>query len=1167
MSGRPVFQNQFESRCWRHLNGGGPLGRFSAINGGPQSVLEDVRKHEGTVGSALLVSLIDHLGPDVQPEVLAEVVSKSRSRDCMPSVKAAGIMLERGDTSRARELLAMSSGSQEVVRRSVMEARILQREGDMAGARDAACRAFASDPSDPEPYEILQKVDPEGGWPQRRNIQDLVDGRRPECPAGTGRIQQLYQIYFEWFRGNRESASDMLVNSSGYKDGEPEYLLASARMSVDERDWHSANMMFAKLPTDSPPFVHREAAEAALAGGDPKRALELLSKADQASSRVMRDIVRARSVMGDRRGTMEALRSYLDSEWVGSREWRDAVEALLDRGMATEAEELLSMFAARSPKDPDVLIVTSRMQMSSGNLPAALMSAEEAVRGDKADLGAMAQRARVCLAMGNVQRAERECAHILAIDPADVEALGMMARIQAGRGDHAGAVETIRRLLEADPGNSEAMVELASALASTGDADGAEDMCRRSVRVNPGRQSYLRAVSALVSTGAYRSAVYLCRDAESLFPDDQSFKRLRGNAEYAQGEFLRASVTYSEAARLDPSNPVLWYSKGMSDESRGDLESAYDAYSRATSLDPDEPEYWVSKACIQDRRGDRRGAVESLNRAMAKGDMVHAPVIKAGMLSSEGRTAEAIGLLDMVLISAPGDRDALSAKMKAQAASGDGAGALETFSKIPGGDSDADLSALAESCRRVSGKEPAVLDAPTAPEGPAKEPSEVSDEDADDRQEPASAQGDAVPDVPSDPESTVKQDRQAAETSRPTKEEGEANYSMAVSLLEAGDVAGAARASDRALSADPSNPSYLSVRARAAMMSGDADGAVSMLSAAIRGNPDDAGLHKALGDARAARGELTAASLEYDRAVMLGLDDADVHAARGEVLERMGNADRAAECYSAAVSRDPDRLDLSERLARMMLARRESMAADGMVNRILKRDPQRVSAIMLKAEIAQSRKDDAGVMKAYDLFVCCPNPGSENTVRMVRILEETGHSAEARGLVDGHQEPAGQSVKRYAEKVLRRAYLTHTSPADPDIMGALGLDQSTAAAVSAYLSDQRDYGLITPGTDQFRRMEDESREVVMKLGWKDLEGEPRLPLEKVYVQCGYRDCDDAKKVVAYIHKAMLSEPGRKADPRLSEMSMRLPKGMTVYEIMRECDVGVYEARVIRSLII
>ena len=195
MSGRPVFQNQFEIRSWKRLNGGGPLGRFSAINGGPQSVLEDIKGRDGSVGSALLVSLIEHLGADATPDTLRVVVSKERVRDCMPSVKASMVMLDRGDVATARELLAMSEPSQEVLHRSIALARILQRAGDMAGAREAAVRAYRADPSCPEAYEILSKVDPEGGWPQRRNISDVLAGRRPESPAGSGRVQGLYQPF------------------------------------------------------------------------------------------------------------------------------------------------------------------------------------------------------------------------------------------------------------------------------------------------------------------------------------------------------------------------------------------------------------------------------------------------------------------------------------------------------------------------------------------------------------------------------------------------------------------------------------------------------------------------------------------------------------------------------------------------------------------------------------------------------------------------------------------------------------------------------------------------------------------------------------------------------------------------------------------------------------
>ena len=141
------------------------------------------------------------------------------------------------------------------------------------------------------------------------------------------------------------------------------------------------------------------------------------------------------------------------------------------------------------------------------------------------------------------------------------------------------------------------------------------------------------------------------------------------------------------------------------------------------------------------------------------------------------------------------------------------------------------------------------------------------------------------------------------------------------------------------------------------------------------------------------------------------------------------------------------------------------------------------------------------------------------------------------------------------------------SPTDPDLINALGLDQESAAEVTAYLAEQPDYGSINPGSESFGRMESLSRDAVMKLDWRDLEHNPRLPLERVFVQCGCKDADSAKEIVAYVLRAMLADPGRNADPRLSDMSMRLPKGITVYEIMRECGVGVYEARVVQSLIV
>lgn len=441
-------------------------------------------------------------------------------------------------------------------------------------------------------------------------------------------------------------------------------------------------------------------------------------------------------------------------------------------------------------------------------------------------------------------------------------------------------------------------------------------------------------------------------------------------------------------------------------------------------------------------------------------------------------------------------------------------------------------------------------------QGPAA-PEPVPEKDDEPKVEAQPVQEEA-PEPPSEPEAP-----------QVDRDEIDAMYSMAFSLEEAGDHRGALRTIDRALAMDPGNVDLVRLKADVSLKSGDAGAAAELARQGLEADPKDADLHRILGQAMLAGGDLKSALSELETAVSLGADDADVHAARGDVLMKLGITDRASECYSAAVSRDPSRLDLAEKLARLMYARKEAIAADGMLNRILKRDPRRMSAILLKAEIAHSRKDDKALMAAYDYFTRCPNPGPENTVRMVRLLEDSGHPAEAKELVVGRpqKDVADNSVKRYAEKALRRAYSMKVSPTDPDLINALGLEGDMAGEVIAYLSEQPDFGPISPGTDRFRQMEALSKDAVMKLGWKDLEHSPKLPLEKVFVQCGCRDSDSAKEIVAYVFRAMIADPGRNSDPRLSDMSMRLPKGISVYEIMRECDLGVYEARMVKNLIV
>ncbi len=1190
MSGRPILKSPFEIRSWRRLNGGGRL-PIHGSRSPAQTVLEELRSQEGGVSSALLVSLVRQLSAEgAGPDVLKEVVSRSRSRDCLPSVEAAEALLSRGDTASAEELLSMSSRSQEILHRSVAEARIRLAKGDPAGAGESALRAYSADPSHQEVYPILMETDPSGGWAQRQNIQAILSGGDPPNPPGEGRVQDLYRIYYEWYRGSREAASDMLVGSSYYRDGDPEFLLASARMSVDEKDWHSACMVYGRIVRDTMPFVRVEAADAHIEAGDPVGALDLLSSADQSSPAVMRCIARARLALGDGAEAMDAIRSYLDSEWAGSDQLIGAVRLLLSRGMEAQASGLLASYMESNRGDPDALAMQSVLRMRAGDYPGARACASEAVRRDPDCLGARVQRARMLFLTDSVQRAEKECIRVLAIDPCNRDALLLRKDMMVSRGDFAGAAGICRSLLESDYSDTEAMLSLAEALSATGEDETVVDMCSRAVRVDGGRKVAVRAVSVLVASGLLRDAVLLCRDAESSFPGGPEIKRLRGNAEYGLGEYLKASASYAAAAKADPDNPVLWYSKGMADERRGDLDSAEEAYNRALLLDLGEPEYWISKASVQEAKGDASGAVESLNRAIElERGSVYALVRKAAIFAGMSRYVDALHYLELARAADPSNPGIIRERMGIQIAMGDPEGALESYDLLPPGVADEGAVLMRVRCLEGMGRMDAAVaaaedglrllpdsdairgarEALSGTPGATVRGEAAGDESGIGGQAPGPV-ADAGQESPGSCPQPMGESEEAGRDSdvgTTSKEDAEALYSMAVSLLDAGDLKGAIRSADKALAADPGDPDCLRLKATAVLRSGDVDGAVFLVSSALRENPDDPGLHLVMGDARAAKGDLRGALQEYDLAISKGEDGADVYVSKGEALERMGAPDRASECYSAAVSRDPSRLDPAEKLARMMVSRRELLAADSMVSRILRRDPRRESAIILKAEIAQARGDEQGLMSAYTMFAGCPAPSPDGTLRMVRILEDSGHASESRALLGDRAEDADKSVKRYAEKVLRRAYSTKTPYTDRDLLNAVGMDPDTAARVRAYLSEVPDSGRIGPGDERFRTMEARSRDAVLKLRWEDLDRNPRLPLDRVFIQCGCRDVDEAREIVAYVMRCMLTDPEPDPDGDLGSMSMRYPRGTTVYEIMSMTDLGVYEARQVQSQIV
>ena len=126
----------------------------------------------------------------------------------------------------------------------------------------------------------------------------------------------------------------------------------------------------------------------------------------------------------------------------------------------------------------------------------------------------------------------------------------------------------------------------------------------------------------------------------------------------------------------------------------------------------------------------------------------------------------------------------------------------------------------------------------------------------------------------------------------------------------------------------------------------------------------------------------------------------------------------------------------------------------------------------------------------------------------------------------------------------------------------MGFEGGDLTEIQEYIRKEAPYGEIVPGSPEFQKMEHASNDIIMRMGWKDLETKPKLPLDRVYVSGSFKDVDEAKRLISYIYKAMNAKVIR--DESMKIVLDRV-QGTSIYEIMKACKVGVYQARQIQLL--
>ena len=662
MDRRPVLRDKFEAGIWKRLTSDPGHSKKAEHY---VTIANSVMKHDGAVSSAILTKLIESLYEAKAGNFLDisnGLLTKCRSNDCTPHLTLASICADLDMLDKAEILVSKVRQGQNVPMISCVKAKIRLKGGDSAGAKKELMRARCSDPTYPMFYELISKIEPSEGWEHRHNIELLSSGSDPIPVEGDGTTsaEVLYRIYREWYKGDKDRATALMIDSEEYKKKNSEYVLASARISMDERDWHSAQRMYRALLMKSTNCIYIicEAAKAYRMGSDADRALALYRDAealDPASPMVIMGLIDTYSSKGMHEEAAQCIHMFFNTENAFLGSYLDGAEILMESSMYDDAARVLERILTTYPDDPQALMMRSETQRRVGNTSGAMLTILNAVDRNPDDADVRLQKARLLYETGKADKAVKELQKARSLGPNNIRVLEYCMEKSFEEKDTEETAKIGKHILELDPNNTKAMNMVSKASLASKDEESYVKY-KNMVLDDNRAENVINILNSLMAEGRYEDALKLCEEKDREFGKVSSVRRIRGNAEYHLGDYDAASVSFAMVASAEPLDPVIWHSKGMADEMREDMNHAEEAYNHAVLLDMNEPEFWISRSSVQEKKGDTEGAVESLNKAIGlRPDNVFALVRKGMIFAKMKRYEESMYFLSMAIATDPGN--------------------------------------------------------------------------------------------------------------------------------------------------------------------------------------------------------------------------------------------------------------------------------------------------------------------------------------------------------------------------------------------------------------------------------------------------------------------------------------------------------------------------------
>ncbi len=231
--------------------------------------------------------------------------------------------------------------------------------------------------------------------------------------------------------------------------------------------------------------------------------------------------------------------------------------------------------------------------------------------------------------------------------------------------------------------------------------------------------------------------------------------------------------------------------------------------------------------------------------------------------------------------------------------------------------------------------------------------------------------------------------------------------------LRGGDMAGAMRLSDEAVTAGAEHPTLLSLAGLRRMNMGQDDSALPLLQRARELAPRHVGVLDALGQCLTRLDRARDAVAVFDAALSVAAD-ARLHVNRAMALESLSELDAARAGFEQALKLQPGHAEALARLASLAVQRGDTKTARDLGARALAANPHEPAALVALATAALEEKDYAAAEAQIVALMQLPNLSPVN--------QALAHGL-AGDVLDAQDQPAAAFAAYTASKdTLRRLY-------------------------------------------------------------------------------------------------------------------------------------------------